>query len=197
MYKREETLEPTNYHNVTIAESAHVAPSACLVGTVEIGENVTVMHAASARGDYNGRIVVGDGSNMQENACIHVDHHGLCQIGKNVTIGHGAILHGCTIGDESLVGMGATVIDGAVVGNHCLIGANALVTGTANIPDGMLVIGSPARAVRPLTPEEVENVALGAVEYQQLGKEMSDQGLLFTGREAVRAHCPQVALAKE
>ena len=106
-----------NYHNVHLAESAMVAPSACLVGSVEIGENVTVMHSASARGDYEGRIVVGNGTNMQEHVCIHVDLHGLCQIGKGVTIGHGAILHGCTVGDESLIGMGATVLDGAVIGS--------------------------------------------------------------------------------
>ena len=184
-----------NYHNVHLAESAMVAPSACLVGSVEIGENVTVMHSASARGDYEGHIVIGDRTNMQEHVCIHVDWNGVCHIGKNVTVGHGAILHGCTIGDKSLVGMGAIVIDGAKVGAHCLIGAGALVTGTANIPDGMLVIGAPARAVRPLTPEEIQRVAEGATEYQNLRKEMTEQGLLFQGLEKIRANCPQVALA--
>ena len=184
-----------NYHNVHLAESAMVAPSACLVGSVEIGENVTVMHSASARGDYEGRIVIGDRTNMQEHVCIHVDLHGLCQIGKGVTIGHGAILHGCTVGDESLIGMGATVLDGAVIGSHCLIGADALVTGTANIPDGMLAIGAPARPVRPLTPQEIERVSKGGDEYQEIGKEMTEQGLLFRGLENVRANCPQVALA--
>ena len=183
-----------NYSNVVIAESAMIAPSTCLIGNVEIGEDVTVMHAACARGDYDGRIVVESGTNLQEGVCIHVDWNGVCHIGKNVTVGHGAILHGCTIGDESLVGMGAIVIDGAKVGAHCLIGAGALVTGTANIPDGMLVIGAPARAVRPLTPEEIQRVAEGATEYQNLGKEMTEQGLLFQGLEKIRANCPQVAL---
>lgn len=185
-----------NYRAVKLAESAMISPTACLVGEVEIGENVTVLHGAAARGDYDGRVVVGANSNLQEHVCIHVDRNGLCQIGEGVTVGHGAILHGCTIGASCVVGMGSTVLDGAEVGRSCLIGAGALVTGTARIPDGMLVLGSPARATRALTPEEIQRITEGAGEYLAIGRDMTAQGLLFSGREAVLAHCPQVALCE-
>ena len=184
-----------NYHAVQLAESAMVSPSACLVGDVEIGVDVTVMHAVSARGDYGGRVIVGARSNLQENVCIHVDRDGLCQVGEGVTVGHGAILHGCTIGDGCVVGMGSCIIDGARVGAHCLIGAGALVTGTADIPEGSLVLGSPARAVRALAAEEIARITEAADEYLAIGHDMTAQGLLFSGLDAVRAHCPQVALA--
>ena len=183
-----------NYHAVKLAESAMVAPTAYLVGAVEIAENVTVLHNASARGDYGGRVVVGPNSNLQENVCLHVDRGGLCQVGEGVTVGHGAMLHGCTIGDRCVVGMSSTVLDGARVGDHCLIGAAALVTGTADIPAGMLVLGSPARAVRALTPEEIQRISEGAEEYLEIGCSMTAEGLLFQGQDAVRAHCPQVAI---
>lgn len=183
-----------NYHAVKLAESAMISPTACLVGAVEVGESVTVLHGAAARGDYGGRVVVGNRTNLQEHVCIHVDRDGLCQVGEGVTLGHGAILHGCTIGDGCVVGMGSTVLDGAVVGPRCLIGAGALVTGTARIPEGMLVLGSPARAVRALTPEEVQRITEGADEYVTIGRDMTTQGLLFSGHAAVLANCPQVAL---
>ena len=184
-----------NYFNVQLDEGAMVAPTACLVGDVHIGADVTVMAGAAARGDYGGRVEVGARSNLQENVCIHVDRNGGCFIGEGVTVGHGAILHGCTIGDGCVVGMGSIVLDGARVGAHCLIGAGALVTGTADIPEGMLVLGSPARVKRALTPNEVERIAEGADEYLAIGCEMTAQGLLFTG-DAVRKHCPQVALKR-
>ena len=187
----------TDYFDAEVSETAMIAPTACIVGAVKIGAEVTFMHAVAARGDYGGRVEIGDFSNVQENCCLHVDRDGLCKVGAYVTVGHGAILHGCTIGDYSLVGMGATVLDGAVVGSHVLIGAGALVTGTARIPDGMLVIGSPARAVRALTPEEIQRIAAGADEYQAVGHEMTAQGLLYSGRSEVAAHCPGVALKRQ
>ena len=144
-----------DYCPARIHPTARIAESAVVVGDVEVGERCTVLWNAVLRGDCSGRIVVGKNTNIQENACVHVNQGGQTVIGSNVTVGHGAIVHGCTIGDGSLVGMGAVVIDGARVGKHCLVGAGALVTGTADIPDGMLVIGSPARAVRPLTPDEL------------------------------------------
>ena len=185
-----------NYFAVRISETAMIAPSACLVGDVTLGEHVTVLHAAAARGDYGGRVVVGDRSNLQEGACLHVDRNGLCLVGKGVTVGHGAILHGCSIGEGCVVGMGSTVLDGARIGANCLIGAGALVTGTADIPEGMLVLGSPARAVRSLSPEEIKRIREGAAEYVSIGRDLTAQGLLFQGRESVRENCPQVALER-
>ena len=142
-----------DYCSARIHPTARIAESAVVVGDVEVGERCTVLWNAVLRGDCSGRIVVGKNTNIQENACVHVNQGGQTVIGSNVTVGHGAIVHGCTIGNGSLVGMGAVVIDGARVGKHCLVGAGALVTGTADIPDGMLVVGQPARAVRPLTPD--------------------------------------------
>ena len=98
-----------------------------------------------------------------------------------MTIGNAAVVHGCTIGDHSLVGMGATVLDGAEIGNHCLIGAGALVTGSARIPDGMLVVGAPARAKRPLTDEERASLDANAAEYVEVGYQLASEGWLLTG----------------
>ena len=133
------------------------------------------------RGDCRSFIRIGKGSNIQEHCCIHVPFDGATIVGDHVSVGHGAILHGCTIGSGTLVGMGAVVLDGAVIGENCLIGAGALVTGTANIPDGMLVLGSPAKAVRPLREEELQSLEENAQEYIVMGQEMADQGILSRG----------------
>ena len=146
-----------------IHPTARIARNAVVTGDVELGARCTVLFNAVVRGDCAGRIAVGENTNIQEGACLHV----------------------CTIGDGTLVGMGAIVIDGARVGKRCLIGAGALVTGTADIPDGMLAIGSPARAVRPLTPEELAGLEESVQEYLQVGDDLVEQGLLVCGgREA-------------
>ena len=173
-----------DYCSARIHPTARIAESAVVVGDVEVGERCTVLGNAVLRGDCSGRIVVGKNTNIQENACVHVNQGGQTVIGSNVTVGHGAIVHGCTIGDGSLVGMGAVVIDGARVGKHCLVGAGALVTGTADIPDGMLVIGSPARAVRPLTPDELTGLEESVQEYLHVGDELAEQGLLACEAQA-------------
>ncbi|WP_165171009.1 gamma carbonic anhydrase family protein [Adlercreutzia sp. ZJ242] len=165
------------YPAPVIDPSAFVAQSAVIVGDVTIGADATVLFNATLRGDCDSRIVVGDRTNIQELACVHVSHSADTLIGSDVTVGHGAIVHGCTIGDGTLVGMGAIIIDGARVGERCLIGAGALVTGSADIPDEMLVIGSPARAVRKLTPEEVEGLAVSARDYVQVGRDLAQAGL--------------------
>lgn len=164
--------------NLRIAPSARIAENAVVVGDVELGEDVTVLFNATLRGDIGGKIIVGDRTNIQELACVHVPMDDDTIIGSDVSVGHGAILHGCTIGDGTLVGMGAIVLDGARVGKNCLIGAGALVTGTANIPDGMLVIGSPAKAVRELTEDEIADLAVNVREYIAIGKDLEAQGLL-------------------
>lgn len=164
--------------NLKIAPSARIANNATVIGDVTLGEDVTVLFNATLRGDVGGKIVVGDRTNIQELACIHVPLEGDTIIGSDVSVGHGAILHGCTIADGTLVGMGAIVLDGAQVGKNCLIGAGALVTGTADIPDGMLVIGSPAKAVRALTEEELAGLEVNVREYIKIGNDLQAQGFM-------------------
>lgn len=164
-----------------IAPTAHVATNATIIGDVTIGEECCILFNAVIRGDCGTFVKLGDRTNVQEGACLHVSHDAPTVVGHDVTIGHAAVVHGCTIGDHSLVGMGATVLDGAQVGSHCLIGAGALVTGTARIPDGMLVVGSPARAKRPLTDEEMASLDANADEYVQVGYQLAQEGWLLTG----------------
>ncbi|WP_435168459.1 gamma carbonic anhydrase family protein [Falsirhodobacter sp. 1013] len=141
-----------------------IAPGAHVVGKVSLAEGVGIWFGAVLRGD-NELLRVGAGSNIQENAVLHADWGFPLTVGADCTIGHRAMLHGCTIGDGTLVGMGATVMNGARIGPGCLIGANALITEGKEIPDGMLVMGSPARVVRPLEPEEIERLRLSARNY--------------------------------
>lgn len=169
------------YDGARIHPAARIARNATVVGDVVLGAKCTVLFNATLRGDCGGRVIVGDRTNIQELACLHVPFAGDTVLGNDVTIGHGAIVHGATIGDGSLIGMGATVIDGARIGKNCLVGAGALVTGTANIPDGMLVIGSPARAVRPLTEEEHEYLRKASEEYLVVGDDLVNEGLLVEG----------------
>jgi len=120
------------------------------------------------RGDIN-YIQIGHRTNIQDNAVLHLADEFPCIVGNYVTVGHSAIVHACTIGDEVLVGMGATILDGTVIGDQCLIGANALVPGSMRIPDGSLVLGSPAKVVRPLTPEERSGLKHWADKYVDNG----------------------------
>lgn len=172
------------YDEMSIHPTARIARNATVIGDVTLGAKCTVLFNATLRGDCGGRVIVGDRTNIQELACLHVPFAGDTVLGNDVTIGHGAIVHGATIGDGSLIGMGATVIDGARIGKNCLVGAGALVTGTANIPDGMLVIGSPARAVRPLTEEEHEYLRKASEEYLVVGDDLLNEGLLVEGYAA-------------
>ena len=167
--------------DLRIDPSACIAENATLIGDVIIGKDCTVLFNATLRGDIGGKVIVGDRTNIQENACLHVPMGADTVVGSDVSVGHGAILHGCTIGDGTLVGMGAIVLDGAKVGRNCLIGAGALVTGTADIPDGMLVIGSPAKAVRALSEEEISGLSVNVEEYIKIGKDLAAQGILKQG----------------
>ena len=136
-----------------LGRGVYIAKGAVVVGDVTLGAHSSVWYNAVLRGDIN-RIVVGHHSNIQDNAVLHLaDDYG-CILGNWVTVGHSAIVHACKIGDETLVGMGAVVLDGAVVGRQCLIGAKALVTQATKIPAGSLVLGAPAKVVRKLSPEE-------------------------------------------
>jgi carbonic anhydrase/acetyltransferase-like protein (isoleucine patch superfamily) len=142
-----------------------VAPNAQVMGKVTIEAGVGIWFGAALRGD-NELILVGEGSNIQENTVIHTDPDYPARIGKNCTIGHSAIIHGCTIGDNSLIGMGATVLNGAIIGKNCLIGAGALVTEGKVIPDGSLVMGMPAKAVRELSADAIDGLTQSALRYQ-------------------------------
>jgi carbonic anhydrase/acetyltransferase-like protein (isoleucine patch superfamily) len=127
-----------------------IAPNAMLIGGVTVGNDVSIWFNAVIRAD-NDDIIIGEGSNVQESAVLHVDPGFPLTIGVRVTVGHKAMLHGCTVGDGSLVGMNAVVLNGAVIGENCLIGANALVTEGTVVPDGSLVLGSPAKIIKPLS----------------------------------------------
>lgn len=133
---------------------SYVDESACLVGDVVLGAQCSVWCNASLRGDF-GPIRVGHQTNIQDNAVFHTDLGSEIVIGDLVSIGHGAIVHGARVGDRTLIGMNATILDGAVIGKDCIIGAGALVTGGSQIPDGSLVVGVPGKVVRPCRPEEI------------------------------------------
>lgn len=146
------------------ARATFVAANATVLGAVTLGERSSVWYGCVLRGDIN-TIEVGEGTNIQDLTMVHLaDDHGV-KIGRHCTIGHSAIVHACTIGDECLVGMGATILDGAVIGDQCIVGANALVTQRFVAPAGSMIIGSPAKVVRPLTPEERAGLKKWALKY--------------------------------
>ena len=147
-----------------VADSAWVADSAQVMGNVVLGEDSSVWFGTVIRGDTE-TITVGRGSNIQDASVLHADIGKPLTIGDNVTVGHQVMLHGCTIGDESLIGIGAIVLNGAKIGRHCLVGAGALVTEGKEFPDSSMIIGSPAKAVRQLTPEQIEGLKLSAQHY--------------------------------
>ena len=139
-------------HVTLLGEGHFIAPNAAVIGEVTLHENVSIWFSCVLRGDTE-RIEVGAGSNIQDGTVMHADQGFPMVVGKNVTVGHNAMLHGCTIGDGSLVGINAVVLNGAKVGKGCLIGANALVTEGMEIPDGSLVLGSPAKVRSSLSKE--------------------------------------------
>lgn len=142
-----------------------VAPDANVIGKVILGSGVSIWFGATLRGD-NEPITIGDGTNVQENAVFHTDPGKPLTIGRNCTIGHKAMLHGCTIGENSLVGMGATILNGAKIGKNCLIGAGALITENKEIPDNSLVMGSPGKVVREVDEALAEKLTQSALLYQ-------------------------------
>ena len=145
--------------------STYIAPNATVVGDVVLEENVNIWYGAVLRGD-SGTIHVGAGTNIQENCVLHDK----TTVGKNCTIGHGAIVHGCTVGDGCLIGMGAIVLNGAVLADHCLVGAGAVVTGKMNAPSGSVLLGNPARIVKELSADARLEQEKGAEHYVELAK---------------------------
>ena len=147
-----------------LGRDVYLAKGAAVLGDVAVGDHSSVWYNAVLRGDIN-RIVVGHHTNIQDNAMIHVEDELPCLIGNYVTIGHLAIVHACTVGDEVLIGMGATILDGAIIGAHSLIGANSLVTQRTRIPPGSLVLGSPAKVARALNAAELAGLRNSAEKY--------------------------------
>ena len=156
-------------HAPSIAASAYVAQSANLIGQVTLLDNASVWDGVTIRGD-NERITIGANSNVQEGAVMHTDLGYPLTIGTGVTIGHQAMLHGCTVGDGALIGIQAVILNGAKIGKGCLVGAGALVTENKQFPDYSLIIGSPAKAVRPLTEEEIQRLQGNAASYVARGQ---------------------------
>lgn len=148
----------------TIGNEVFIAEGAAVIGDVTLGDHSSVWFNAVLRGDIN-RIVVGHHSNIQDNAVLHLADDFPCLVGNYVTIGHGAIVHACTVGDECLIGMGAVVLDGAEIGDQCLIGAKALVTQGMKVPPGSLVLGAPGKVVRQLAAEERAGLKHWAEKY--------------------------------
>lgn len=148
----------------TIDPSAWVADSAQVMGNVRLAPDVSIWFGAVLRGD-NEPIAIGRGSNVQDGSVLHSDIGKPLTVGEDVTIGHRVMLHGCTIGDGSLIGIGAVVLNGARIGRNCLVGAGALVTEGKEFPDGSMIIGSPAKAVRELTPAQIEGLRNSAQGY--------------------------------
>lgn len=141
-----------------------VAPTATVIGQVELGQKVSVWFGAVVRGD-NSKIHLGDFTNVQENAVLHTDAGIDMHIGNYVTIGHQAMLHGCTIGDNSLIGIQAVILNHAVIGKNCIIGANALIPEGKIIPDNSVVMGSPGKVVKTLDDESIQKLKMSALHY--------------------------------
>lgn len=152
----------------TISDSAFIAETADIIGDVIVEENASIWYNAVLRAD-DSKIIVGENSNVQDGTIVHCGEKDATVIGKNVTIGHAAIIHGCKIGDYSLIGMGSTVLDNAEIGEFTMVGAGSLVTGK-KFPPGVLLLGSPAKVIRELTDEEKDNLKKSALHYIDMGK---------------------------
>ena len=155
-----------NFKPIETDENVLVMPGAVVCGDVTVGEGTAFWFNSVCRAELQ-PIKIGKRCNIQDCAVIH----NLCTLGDDVSVGHGAIVHGAMVGDRVIVGMGATVLDGAVIGNDCIIGAGALVTGKMNAPDGSMILGSPAKVVRELTEKEKESILANATLYLEKSKE--------------------------
>jgi carbonic anhydrase/acetyltransferase-like protein (isoleucine patch superfamily) len=153
-------------HSPQIDPTAWVADTAQVMGAITLAAHTSVWFGAVLRGDTE-TIQIGEGSNVQDLAVIHADIGLPVVVGKHVTVGHQVMLHGCTIGDESLIGIGAVVLNGARIGRHCVVGAGSVVTEGKAFPDGSLIMGTPAKVVRELTPEQIEGLRMSAKHYIQ------------------------------
>lgn len=156
-----------------VPESTIMFENTSICGNVILGERVSIYPGAVIRAEET-PVTIGEGTNIQDNCVIHIkggEHPFETHIGKNVSVGHGAIIHGATVGDNTTIGMGAIIQDGAVIGNDCLIGGGSVVTGKTRVPDGYLAFGSPAKAVRALSKDEIENIRHSSLHYREMAEE--------------------------
>ncbi|MGI9289704.1 MAG: gamma carbonic anhydrase family protein [Gammaproteobacteria bacterium] len=149
-----------------IADEVFVAPSADVIGDVVLETGSSIWFNAVLRGDIE-TITIGKGSNIQDGTVCHTDPNNPCTVGDGVTVGHMAMLHGCTIGDGSLIGIGATLLNGSSVGKNCIVGAHSLITAGKKFPDNVVIMGAPAKVVREVTPEDIESLKANADRYVQ------------------------------
>jgi carbonic anhydrase/acetyltransferase-like protein (isoleucine patch superfamily) len=156
-------------HIPDVAETAFVADTADVIGRVTLGEGASVWFNCVLRGDSD-TLTIGAGTNIQDGSVLHADLGFPLVLGENVTVGHKAMLHGCTVGDESLIGIGAVVLNGARIGRNCIVGAGALVTEGKDFPDGSLIVGAPAKVVRQLSEAQVAGIKANATHYINNGR---------------------------
>lgn len=152
-----------------INKNTYISESVDIIGKVNVEENVNIWFGTRLRGDMN-NIIIGENTNIQENSVVHVDINSPCIIGKNVTIGHGTIIHGCSISDNVIVGMGSIILNNAKIGKNTIIGAGSLVTQGKEFPEGVLILGNPAKVIRQLTEAEIESIQRSADNYVSLSK---------------------------
>ncbi|OIQ44812.1 MAG: gamma carbonic anhydrase family protein [Roseobacter sp. MedPE-SW] len=168
------TLYSLGDHQPQLHADTWVAPDANLVGQVVLEAGASVWFGSTIRADHE-EIRICEGANVQENVVMHIDAGFPLTVGKNCTIGHKVMLHGCTIGENSLIGMGATVLNGAKIGKNCLIGAGALITENKVIPDNSLVMGAPGKVVREISAAQAQNLTLSALHYQENMRRFRDE----------------------
>lgn len=154
-----------------ISNESYISETAVVIGNVTIEKDANIWFGSVLRGDYS-EIYIGEGTNIQENSVVHGDKEYKVQVGRGCTIGHGAIIHGCTIGDNSLIGMGAIILNGAKIGNNSIVGAGSLVTQNKEYEDGVLILGNPAKVIRKLTQEEIESNKKSYEEYVSVSRHM-------------------------
>ena len=152
-----------------INKNTYISESVDIIGKVNVEENVNIWFGTRLRGDMN-NIIIGENTNIQENSVVHVDINSPCIIGKNVTIGHGTIIHGCSISDNVLVGMGSIILNNAKIGKNTIIGAGSLITQGKEFPEGVLILGNPAKVIRQLTEAEIESIQRSSDNYVSLSK---------------------------
>ncbi len=153
----------------TLSDGVWVAPNASVIGDVHLGIDVSIWFGVVIRCD-NEPVHIGSGTNIQDNSVLHSDMGFPLKIGSGITVGHKAMLHGCTVGDNSLVGIGATILNGAVIGKNCIIGAHALITEGKQIPDNSLVVGSPGRVIKTLGEQQIKMLEVSALHYIENAK---------------------------
>ncbi len=162
-----------NDNQPTIGVQCYVAPSADVIGDVHLADGVSIWFHATLRADVNS-ITVGEQSNIQDNCVLHVTKDQALVVGDRCTVGHGAILHACTIGDDCLIGMGSIILDGSHIGEHSLVGAGSVVPPNKSYPPRSLIIGSPARAIRQLTDDQLQQIGRNTLEYWRFGLDLCE-----------------------